>query len=65
MLRIEINYQSCLKTGQCYYLHGEAFRQKDDDFPEATEQQFPEAMREALEDAADLCPTQSIKIVED
>ncbi len=54
MLRIEINYQTCLKTGQCYYLHGEAFRQKDDDFPEATEQEFPEEMREALEDAADL-----------
>ena len=37
MLRVEINYQTCLKTGQCYYLHSEAFRQKDDDFPEPTE----------------------------
>ncbi len=64
MLRIEINYQTCLKTGQCYYLHAEAFRQKDDDFPEATKNEFPDEVREALEDAADLCPTQSIKIVE-
>ena len=64
MLRVEINYQTCLKTGQCYYLHSEAFRPRDDDFPEPTEREYPEALREALEEAADLCPTQSISLVE-
>jgi len=63
--RIEINYRACMKTGQCYYLHPEAFRKREDDHPEPTEPRFPESMREALEEAADLCPTESITVADD
>ncbi|MDA0365401.1 MAG: ferredoxin [Chloroflexi bacterium] len=65
MPKVEINYRTCTKTGQCYYLHSEAFRRRADDHPEPTAAAFPSDQREALDEAADLCPTESITIVDD
>jgi ferredoxin len=63
--RVEINYRTCLKTGQCYYLHPEGFRQREDDHPEPVQETFPPELREALVEAAELCPTESITVIDD
>ncbi len=64
-MRAEVDYRTCMKTGQCYYLHPELFRRREDDHPEPTAGAFPEDLRDALEEAADLCPTESIRVVDD
>jgi ferredoxin len=65
MPKVEINYRTCMKTGQCLYLHAEAFRERADEYPEPTRESFPAEMREALDEAADLCPTESITVIDD
>ncbi len=65
MPRVKVNYETCLKTGQCYYLHPEIFRARDDDFPESVAPTFGEELREAMEDAAELCPTSSLLVAND
>lgn len=65
MPRVEINERTCAKTGQCFYLHPEAFRKRPDDFPEPTAPSFPPDMRDALDEAAELCPTESITVIDD
>jgi ferredoxin len=65
MPKAEINYRTCMKTGQCYYLHPEVFRRREDDHPEPTQPTFSADLRDALDEAADLCPTESITIVDD
>jgi ferredoxin len=62
MPHLEIDYKRCTKNGQCYYLHPEAFRDRGDGHPEATQDRFSEEMRDALEEAADLCPTEAIAV---
>jgi ferredoxin len=54
-----------MRTGQCYYLHPEAFRRRADDHPEPTAASFSTELHAALQEAAELCPTESITIVED
>jgi ferredoxin len=65
MPRVTINYTTCMRTGQCYYLHPEAFRRRDDDHPEPTAATFPPELRAALEEASELCPTESIVVTDD
>lgn len=65
MPKVEIDYRTCMRTGQCYYLHPEAFRRREDDHPEPTQPSFPPDLREALDEAADLCPTESIRVLDD
>ena len=65
MPRVEINYETCLKTGQCYYLHPEIFRARDDDFPEPVQPAFDEQLREAMEDEAELGPSAPLLVAND
>ncbi|MEX2229141.1 MAG: ferredoxin [Dehalococcoidia bacterium] len=65
MPKVEIDYRTCMRTGQCYYLHPEAFRRRADDHPEPTAPSFSAELHAALQEAAELCPTESITIVED
>ena len=65
MPRVTINYTTCMRTGQCYYLHPEAFRRRDDDHPEPTATTFPPELRAALDEASELCPTESIVVTDD
>jgi ferredoxin len=65
MLKAEVNYRTCTRTGQCYYLHPEAFRDRGDGHPEPVQDRFPMPLRDALEEAADLCPTESIHVEEE
>ncbi len=64
MLKIEIDYDTCMRTGQCYLRYARAFRVGDDDYPEGTAGEFDEELREEVEAAATNCPSTSITVVE-
>jgi ferredoxin len=64
MLKVEIDYESCMRTGQCYRRYARAFRARDDDFPEGTVPEFGEDLRDEVEAAATNCPSASITVVE-
>ena len=64
-MRIEINMETCLNSGQCAYMQPELFEVDDDGVPTVlvSGELTPEQLA-AAEDAADVCPSQSITLVE-
>lgn len=64
-MRIQINMDTCLNSGQCAYMHPELFEVDDDGVPtilvsgELTGEQVAQA-----QDAAEVCPSQSITLVD-
>jgi ferredoxin len=64
-MRIEINLRTCVRSGQCSYLHPELFDRDSEDFPASKVEHPGEEHRAAIEDAVELCPTSSISLVED
>lgn len=64
-MRIEINMETCLSSGQCAYMQPELFEVDDDGVPTilVSGELSPE-QREAATEAADACPSQSITLVE-
>jgi ferredoxin len=63
-VRVVINRRTCLKSGQCTYLHPELFREDSDGFPVALVAELEDEQMEDAQDAADICPSQSITIEE-
>jgi len=63
-MRIAINMETCLNSGQCAYMQPELFEVDDDGVPtvlvsgELTADQLA-----AAEAAADICPSQSISLL--
>jgi ferredoxin len=64
-MKIEINRRSCLKSGQCSYLHPELFERDGDDFPIAKTEQVSESLIEGAEEAIELCPASAITLVDE
>ena len=64
-MRLVIDHGVCRKTGQCHYLHPELFKAGEDGSPVVLVEHPSEELREAAEDAADLCPSGAISLVED
>ena len=54
-----------MKSGQCSYLHPELFDRDGEDFPLPKVANPGEELREAIEDAIELCPSSAISLVED
>ena len=63
-MRLVIDHSICRKTGQCHYLHPELFKAGEDGSPVVLVEQLGEDLREAAEDAVDLCPSGAISLVE-
>jgi ferredoxin len=63
-MRLVVNRSTCLKTGQCYYLHPEVMRQLPDFSPEPVHERLPPELLHAARDAVELCPTSSIALEE-
>ncbi|MEM7094430.1 MAG: ferredoxin [Actinomycetota bacterium] len=65
-MRIEINMETCLNSGQCAYMQPEIFDVDDAGVPtilvsgDLTDDQIAMA-----QEAADVCPSQSITLVDD
>ena len=64
-MRLVINHNKCRRTGQCVYLHPELFKADVDGSPVVLVEHPGEELREAAEDAVDLCPSGAITLVEE
>lgn len=64
-MRIEIDQETCLNSGQCAYMTPDLFEVDDDGVPTilVTGELTPDQLT-AAQDAADICPSQSIKLIE-
>ena len=64
-MRLVIDHSICRKTGQCSYMHPELFKAGEDGFPIVLVEQPGEELREAAEEAADLCPSGAISLAKE
>jgi ferredoxin len=64
-MRLVIDHNRCRRTGQCSYLHPELFKSDTDGSPIVLVAHPGEELREAAEEAVELCPTGAISLVED
>ena len=64
-MRIEINMETCLNSGQCAYMQPELFEVDDAGVPTVlVSGELTTDQQAAAEDAADVCPSQSITLVQ-
>ena len=64
-MRLVINHNKCRRTGQCVYLHPELFKADADGSPIVLVEHPGEELREAAEEAVELCPSGAITLVEE
>jgi ferredoxin len=64
-MRLVIDYQKCLKSGQCSYLHAELIKADPDGTPRVIVEKIGEDLRAAAEDVVDLCPSGAISLVDE
>jgi len=64
-MRIIFNAETCSTHGACIGAAPDLFEWAEDDSLRVKDPNPPESMREQLEDAVMVCPTQSIQIAED
>lgn len=62
--RIQIDRELCLESGQCAYLQPSVFELDGDGKPQVIAKEFGDAERQAADDAAEMCPSQAISIVD-
>jgi len=64
-MRLVIDYNRCRRTGQCSYLHPELFKADEVGAPVVLVERSGEDLREAAEEAVELCPSGAISLVEE
>jgi ferredoxin len=64
-MRLVIDYKRCRKAAQCSYLHPELFQADQTGAPVVLVEQPGEELREAAEEAVELCPNGAISFGED
>ncbi len=63
-MKIVINQAKCLRSGQCTYLHPKLFKEGEDGYPIILYEEVPDELKDEAEDAADICPSGCIDLVE-
>jgi len=64
MPRLEINRDTCMRSGQCYVVQPRLLQPDDEDIPVPTQREFPEEERVPMQEAANVCPTGSITVAD-
>jgi ferredoxin len=64
-MRLVIDYKKCRKAAQCSYLHPELFKADSNGAPVVLVEHPDEELREAAEEAVELCPNGAISLIED
>ena len=64
-MQLVIDYKKCRKAGQCSYLHPELFKADEAGAPVVLVEHPGEDLREAAEEAVDLCPNGAISLREE
>ncbi len=62
--KITVDYDVCASTGACMQFCPEVFEVRSDGFLYILDEQPPESLRSAVEQAADMCPTAAISVTE-
>ncbi len=61
-MKIKINLNACLKTGQCYYTFPEWVSRGEDDGPNPTKDEIPDEQLEDLNELIACCPVGAIRL---
>lgn len=64
-MRLVIDHSRCRRTGQCSYLHPELFQADTDGSPIIRVEHPDGELREAAEEAVELCPSGAVSLVEE
>ena len=62
-MRIEVDFDRCESNAVCMGVAPEVFEVRDDGFLYVLQDEPPESLREACEQAAASCPTSAITVV--
>ena len=64
-MKIVVVKSKCLRSGQCTYLHPKLFKEGEGGYPELiVSNPIPDELKEAADDAADICPSGAIDLEE-
>ncbi|CAN5167393.1 ferredoxin [soil metagenome] len=61
-MRVIVDYDRCIQSGPCTTAAPEVFELRDDGFLYVLQEEPDEALRAAVEEAADVCPVGAITI---
>lgn len=61
-VKVTVNFDTCISSGTCADLVPQVFELRDDGFLYVINAEPGEDLREALDEAAEMCPTNSITI---
>ncbi len=64
-MRLVINYKKCRRAAQCSYLHPELFKVGETGAPVVLVEQPGGELRDAAEEAIELCPNGAISFEEE
>jgi len=63
--KIAIDLDTCIRTGQCYYMHPVLISAREDGYPQVINPQFiSEADMQEAEILLDVCPVGAISLVD-
>ncbi|HEY2819234.1 MAG TPA: ferredoxin [Casimicrobiaceae bacterium] len=61
-MKVIVNFDVCMSNAQCVLAAPEVFEVREDGMLYVLQDEPPDTLREKVEDAARLCPTQAITI---
>jgi len=61
-MKVVVNFDLCMGNAQCMLAAPQVFEVRDDGMLYVLQEEPPEALRAAVENAVRLCPTQAITI---
>jgi ferredoxin len=64
-MKVVVDFDTCQSNAICMGICPEVFEVREDGFLYVLDEHPPESLRAKVEEAAQLCPTQSISIEED
>lgn len=64
-MRLTVDRNVCMRSSQCSYLHPELFRQDEQGYPIVLVERPEGELLHGAEDAAELCPSGAIQLVEE
>ncbi|MEO8264198.1 MAG: ferredoxin [Ilumatobacteraceae bacterium] len=62
--KVTVDYDVCASTGSCMQFCPEVFEVRSDGFLYLLQEEPPESLRPAVEQAADMCPTAAISVTD-
>jgi ferredoxin len=63
-MKVTVDFDLCASTGQCMQVCPEVFEVRSDGYLYVLQEEPPEELHDRVREAADLCPTAAIELVE-